>query len=130
HPSRADDRRPHPPLLRRNLRSMRLHRAPPRSQRHHLQRNYLHRRHRQLPKGPSNRNTQTMDQFKAQLANIKQHSFWVMCVGILLVTMGSWWYSTGSLRSQKESQQAKIKGSFTAVTGIRGSQPKHPNLIT
>src|SRR5437588_3103380 len=71
-----------------------------------------------------------MDQLKAQLANIKQHSFWVMCVGILLVSLGSWWYSTGSLRSEKTTQEGKIKTSFSNVKGIQSAQPKHPNAIT
>ena len=40
-----------------------------------------------------------MDQLKTQLAAIKQHSFWIMCLGILGVTIGSWWYSTGTLKA-------------------------------
>jgi hypothetical protein len=71
-----------------------------------------------------------MDQLKTQLAAIKQHSFWVMAGGILLVTLGSWWYSTGKLRAQKESGLSAIKTSFENVNQIRTAQPQHPNAST
>jgi hypothetical protein len=67
-----------------------------------------------------------MDQLKTQLAAVKQHSFWVMCVGILLVSLGSWWYSTGTLKSQKDAQLADITTQYTALQTVAGTQ-LHPN---
>src|SRR5262245_17384500 len=70
-----------------------------------------------------------MDQIKTQLAAVKQHSFWVMCGGILVVTIGSWWYSTGTLASQQAAQKAAIEGGFSGLTTIAGQQD-HPNDST
>src|SRR5262245_61280437 len=67
-----------------------------------------------------------MDQLKTQLAAVKQHSFWVMCLGILGVSLGSWWVSTSKLASESESQKGKIKGGSDAVQQVT-STPKHPN---
>ena len=67
-----------------------------------------------------------MDQFKTQLAAIKQHSFWAMCLGILGVSLGSWWVSTSKLASERTAQESKIKGGESAVQQVT-STPKHPN---
>src|SRR5205823_9839493 len=64
-----------------------------------------------------------------QLAAVKQHSFWVMCVGILLVTVGSWWYSTAKLKSEKVARLGEIETSFTTLNTITGT-PLHPNPST
>jgi hypothetical protein len=71
-----------------------------------------------------------MDQLKTQLAVVKQHSFWIMCLGILGVTIGSWWYSTGTLKSERVAQAGKIDAAQTSVSGIQTSQPQHPNAVT
>ena len=71
-----------------------------------------------------------MDQLKAMLPAIKQHSFWGMCIGILAVSAASWWMSTGALKSEKETKLSAIKGSFSGVEQIRSQQPKHPNEST
>jgi hypothetical protein len=71
-----------------------------------------------------------MDQLKAMLPAIKQHSFWGMCIGILAVSAASWWMSTGALKSEKEAKLSAIKGSFSNVEQIRNQQPKHPNEST
>src|SRR6476661_5012663 len=70
-----------------------------------------------------------MDQLKTQLAAIKQHSFWVMCVGILGVTIGSWWYSTSTLATQQASQVGAIKSGFDGLQQVTGIQ-KHPSDAT
>src|SRR4051812_30811662 len=70
-----------------------------------------------------------MDQLKTQLAAVKQHSFWVMCIGILGVTLGSWWYSTGTLQSQQISQKGAIEKGFSEMTQVTGVQD-HPNEST
>jgi hypothetical protein len=69
----------------------------------------------------------TMDQLKAMLPAIKQHSFWGMCIGILAVSAASWWMSTGALKTEKETKLNAIKGSFSNVDQIRSQNPKHPN---
>src|SRR6476659_4289747 len=56
-----------------------------------------------------------MDQLKTQLAAVKQHSFWVMCLGILGVSLGSWWVSTSKLDGEQSAQVGKIKGGKSAV---------------
>src|SRR5215207_2045594 len=68
-----------------------------------------------------------MDQLKTQLAVVKQHSFWVMCLGILGVTIGSWWYSTGKLRAERDTRKGEIETATTSVTGIPTTNPLHPN---
>src|SRR5580765_3188856 len=67
-----------------------------------------------------------MDQLKTQLAVVKQHSFWAMCLGILGVSLGSWWVSTGKLASEQAAQVGKIKGGFDGIKTVTGT-PLHPN---
>ena len=67
-----------------------------------------------------------MDQLKTQLAAVKQHSFWVMCLGILGVSLGSWWVSTSKLASERAAQEGKIKGGEQSVQQVMGTQ-EHPN---
>src|SRR5436309_12974357 len=67
-----------------------------------------------------------MDQLKTQLAAVKQHSFWVMCLGILGVSLGSWWVSTSKLASEQSAQVSKIKGGDSAVQEVTRTE-KHPN---
>ena len=71
-----------------------------------------------------------MDQLKAMLPAIKQHSFWGMCIGILAVSAASWWMSTGTLKTQEASRKNEIKTSFDGVEKIRTNDPKHPNDST
>jgi len=71
-----------------------------------------------------------MDQIKELLPKIKQHSFWVMAAGILIVSIGSWWYSTGNLRADQEKQVTDIKSKFSGVNTIRQTNPQHPNKST
>jgi hypothetical protein len=67
-----------------------------------------------------------MDQLKTQLAMVKQHSFWAMCLGILGVSIGSWWVSTGRLASEQAAQISKIKTGFDGLGGVM-QVAKHPN---
>lgn len=71
-----------------------------------------------------------MDQLKAQLAVVKQHSFWVMAAGILVVTLVSWWYSTSNLSQEQQTQAADISTKFSAVKGIPANNKEHPNEST
>src|SRR5215204_5800700 len=68
-----------------------------------------------------------MDQIKELLPKIKQHSFWVMAIGILVMTLVSWWYSTGNLKADQEKQAADIKSKFEGVKNIRSANQLHPN---
>src|SRR5947208_2452212 len=67
-----------------------------------------------------------MDQLKTQLAAVKQHSFWVMCLGILGVSLGSWWVSTSKLASEQAAQVSKINSGKDAVQQVAQTE-KHPN---
>jgi hypothetical protein len=71
-----------------------------------------------------------MDQLKTQLAVVKQHSFWVMCLGILGMTIASWWISTGKLRAERDSRKGEIDSSITSISQIQTQQPQHPNAAT
>src|SRR6187431_846396 len=68
----------------------------------------------------------TMDQLKTQLAMVKQHSFWALCLGILGVSIGSWWVSTSKLAAERAAQESKIKSGFSDVKTVMGV-PLHPN---
>ena len=60
-----------------------------------------------------------MDQLKTQLAAVKQHSFWVMCLGILACQLGSWWVSTGKLAKRARPQEsARSRAGFDSVNGV------------
>jgi|GEM_PF-990082 len=71
-----------------------------------------------------------MDKVKAQLALVKQHSFWVMCIVILLFCLGSWYTSTKTIYQEQQKQFSDIMGVFKGLDGIPTSNPKHPNLKT
>jgi hypothetical protein len=71
-----------------------------------------------------------MDKLKEQLAVVSKYSFWIMCGGILLVCLGSWWVATAKLAQQQKTQLEAIKTNFTAMESLRGSNPKHPNAAT
>src|SRR5262247_172111 len=68
-----------------------------------------------------------MDQLKNQLAVAWKHSFWIMVGTILLVTLVSWWMSTGSLAAHQKAQKDDITTKFTAMEGLQKSNPQHPN---
>src|SRR5438309_3084 len=67
-----------------------------------------------------------MDKMKEQLALVKQHSFWAMCLGILGVSLGSWWVSTAKLQSEQTSQVGKIKGASEGLNAVTQTT-EHPN---
>lgn len=71
-----------------------------------------------------------MDKVKAQLALVKQHSFWGMCIGILIVCLVSWYMSTKKIYTEQQKQKADIEGVFNGLQTITTSNPKHPNAET
>jgi hypothetical protein len=68
-----------------------------------------------------------MDQLKPYLAAMKEHSFWIMCGGILLVSIGSWYTSTSKLDAARQERQTAIEGSFTALDSLVSDDKPHPN---
>jgi hypothetical protein len=68
-----------------------------------------------------------MDQLRTFLAAAQRHSFWVMCVVILMVSIGSWWYSTSQLAQTREAQKAKIKTVMDGLDKLKKNNPLHPN---
>jgi len=71
-----------------------------------------------------------MDQLRTFLAAAQRHSFWVMCVVILLISIGSWWYSTGQLEQTRTTQEGKIKTVMQGLTSLKQNNPLHPNDAT
>ncbi|MEX2176168.1 MAG: hypothetical protein WD872_17535 [Pirellulaceae bacterium] len=71
-----------------------------------------------------------MNKIKDQLAVVKQHSFWIMCAGILTVSLVSWYLSTRSLAAQQQKQLADITGNFKQLETVKTSNPQHPNEFT
>ncbi len=70
-----------------------------------------------------------MDKLKEQLAVLKQHSFWIMCGGILLVCVVTWYMTTGKLASLQTQYQSEITSNISAMESIRGKND-HPNQST
>ncbi len=70
-----------------------------------------------------------MDKLKQQLAPVIQHSFWIMCGGILAVCLVSWYMSTKQISELKDKQLSEIKSVFEQVNSIR-SKTNHPNAST
>ena len=65
-----------------------------------------------------------MDKLKEQLAPVQKHLFWILCVCILLVSLGSWYRATSHLKSEQE----RLKGDIDAKTNaVKAIQPNHPN---
>ncbi|MCI0360767.1 MAG: hypothetical protein L0211_20000 [Planctomycetaceae bacterium] len=71
-----------------------------------------------------------MDKVKAQLALVKQHSFWLMCIGILIVCLVSWYMSTKAIYQEQQAQFSAIMENFKGLDAIPQTNPKHPNAKT
>jgi hypothetical protein len=71
-----------------------------------------------------------MDQIKDQWRKIQPHVFWIMCCGILLLSLASWYMSTKTLKEQQEANKSKIDGVFSTVNGLRTKAATHPNATT
>lgn len=70
-----------------------------------------------------------MDKLKEQLAVVKEHSFWIMCGGILLVSLVSWYMSTSHLQNEQKKYKAEIDSAQSTLKGVSGT-PDHPNDST
>ncbi|MDX1945259.1 MAG: hypothetical protein SFU86_07620 [Pirellulaceae bacterium] len=71
-----------------------------------------------------------MDQVKEIIAKVKPHAFWILCGVILVVSLGSWYVATGSVKEQHARQLSDINGVFDQVSRIQAANQKHPNPST
>ena len=71
-----------------------------------------------------------MDKLKAQLAVVWQHSFWIMCAGVVIASLASWYVSTSAVAKQQQDQLSQIKSVFTSVEALQSQNPLHPNAST
>lgn len=71
-----------------------------------------------------------MEKLKEQLSVVKQHSFWVMCAGILVVCLVSWFLSTRAIDQERQKQLTDINSVFDSLKSIRSTNQKHPNAST
>ncbi len=70
-----------------------------------------------------------MDKLKEQLAVVKEHSFWILCGGILLVSVVSWYMSTNHLQQQQKKYKGEIETAVSTLNAVK-STPDHPNDST
>ncbi|WP_425614993.1 hypothetical protein NA78x_004879 [Anatilimnocola sp. NA78] len=68
-----------------------------------------------------------MDQAKELWGKIQPHVFWIMCTGILVLSLASWYMSTGTLEEQRQANQAKIDGVYSGLNTLQTKAAKHPN---
>lgn len=71
-----------------------------------------------------------MDQLKEQLEKVKPYTFWIVCVVILLMSLGTWYTATGTLHQQKEENQNKINSANTTLSSLSAKAKEHPNKAT
>ena len=70
-----------------------------------------------------------MDKLKEQLAVAKEHSFWILCGGILLFSLVSWYMSTNHLQEQQKKYKAEIESAVGTLNPVKQT-PDHPNDST
>ncbi|MGI8981768.1 MAG: hypothetical protein ACR2FY_21270 [Pirellulaceae bacterium] len=70
-----------------------------------------------------------MDKLKEQLAVVKEHSFWIMCCGILAVSLVSWYMSTSHLQTQQLKYKGEIETAQSTLNSVR-QMTDHPNDST
>ncbi|QDU30393.1 hypothetical protein ETAA8_55220 [Anatilimnocola aggregata] len=68
-----------------------------------------------------------MGQLKELWGKIQPHVFWIMCGGILVLSLASWYMSTGTLEEQRQANQSKIDSVYSGVGGLRSLAATHPN---
>lgn len=70
-----------------------------------------------------------MDKLKEQLAVVKEHSFWILCGGILLFSLVSWYKSTSDLQAEQKKYKGEIEAAVSTLNAVRQT-PDHPNEST
>lgn len=63
-----------------------------------------------------------MDQVKQVLAVLKKYHFWVLCVLLLLVGLGSWQVAATTLANRYRERESKLKSARTEVENIKKAQ--------
>src|SRR3990172_2528028 len=67
-----------------------------------------------------------MDQLRVALRWLKAQHFWVLTVVAVIVATVSWYFASGKLISEFESNKQQIVAQFTAQSSLQ-QQPFHPN---
>ena len=67
-----------------------------------------------------------MDQLKKLFAVLKKHHFWILCMLILLLYVGTWFVSTSSMTKTADASAATIGTAFSTADRIM-KIPNHPN---
>ena len=67
-----------------------------------------------------------MDQLKEILEKLKIHHFWIACVCITLMYIGSYFWISGSVQSDTEDRISDYKSQFSSAQNVLNKQ-NHPN---
>lgn len=67
-----------------------------------------------------------MEQVKLFLAGIKRYHFWILCVLVVMVGVGTWWMSVSGLMKDITKNSADIKSKEKEVKNVSSIQ-NHPN---
>ena len=67
-----------------------------------------------------------MDQLKNAFSALKKHFFWILCLLILGLYIGTWFMSTSSMTKATEARVATISSAFSTGDRIAKIQ-NHPN---
>ena len=67
-----------------------------------------------------------MDKVKAILEIFKRYHFWILCVGIVITGISTWFVTTADLSRQYRSHDGKIKSTKQSMDSI-ASEQNHPN---
>lgn len=67
-----------------------------------------------------------MDQVKQYLRVAAKYHFWILCGLVALLTLGSWYTTSASLKKQFVDNKGKITSAESSLTTVMGKQ-NHPN---
>jgi hypothetical protein len=67
-----------------------------------------------------------MDQVKQVLSMLRKYHFWILCLLIALLYVGTWFLSTSDMTKETNSRADKIKSAFSTGEKISGIS-NHPN---
>jgi hypothetical protein len=68
-----------------------------------------------------------MDQVKAQMAVVAKYWFWIATALVTLLSVGTWWVSSGKLLAEFEAAKAKLSSDAQKISTVRNSLDTHPN---
>jgi hypothetical protein len=67
-----------------------------------------------------------MDQVKQVLSMLRKYHFWILCLLVVLLYVGTWFLSTSDMTKETNARADKIKSAFSAGEKISGIS-NHPN---